>query len=456
MKLNDYTSYYFLGIGGIGMSAVARYLNQMGKKIYGYDRVRTELCKKLEQEGMEVVYRDTTEHLPALISPDNCLIIYTPAIPSNSMLLQHFKNKGFQLLKRSEILGLITADSFNISVAGTHGKTTTSALVAHMLHSAEVHLGAFLGGLSTNLGSNYFNTTVPGEKTLTVTEADEFDRSFLTLSPDLAVITSMDPDHLDIYGTGEQLKSSFFEFIHRIVPGGTLFLRNGLSHPGRTDIRLKTYGIESGDLKATNIRIENGWFVFDLKTPDLQWNNLKLGVPGNHNIENALAAIGIALELNLSKAQITAGLSGFKGVKRRFEFILRTPEHVYIDDYAHHPAELEAFIRSVRLLYPDKKITGIFQPHLYSRTRDFADGFAKSLSLLDTAVVLDIYPARELPLEGVTSDLIWKDITSGKKHRFILTEVVDWVKNEQPEVLLTMGAGDIDTLVEPIYKALES
>ena len=455
MILNSYTYYYFLGIGGIGMSAIARYLNQAGNRVLGYDRVRTPLCSELEREGMPIHYEDCIENIPSELTPENTLVIYTPAIPKDSAQLNYFKTKEYTLNKRSEILGLITSDSYNISVAGTHGKTTTSALISHLLHHSGVHFGAFLGGLSTNLGSNYFNSCRPNEKAVTVTEADEFDRSFLTLSPNLAVITSMDADHLDIYGTGDELKKSFFDFIQKIEQGGKLFLRHGLSHPRINEISVFTYGINQGDYKAVNVRVENGWFLFDFETTEISWPNLKLGIPGNHNIENALAAIAVALEMNLNREQITDGLKTFKGVKRRFEFICREPDFVYIDDYAHHPTELEAFIKSVRMLYPDKKITGVFQPHLYSRTKDFADGFAESLSLLDEAILLDIYPARELPMEGVSSDIIFDKIIGNRKHKATKENVLELLKTLDPEVLVTIGAGDIDTLVTPINTLLK-
>ena len=455
MILSNYTYYYFLGIGGIGMSAIARYLNQAGSRVLGYDRVRTPLCSELEREGMPIHYEDCIENIPSEITPENTLVIFTPAIPKDSAQLNYFLNKGYTLNKRSEILGHITSDSFNISVAGTHGKTTTSALISHLLHHSGIHFGAFLGGLSTNLGSNYFNSCRPDERAVTVTEADEFDRSFLTLSPNLAVITSMDADHLDIYGTGDELKKSFFDFIHKIEPNGKLFLRHGLQHPGLKDVTILTYGINGGDYNATKVRVENGWFLFDFETKGIKWPDLKLGIPGNHNIENALAAIAVAIEMKLDLSQIKEGLKTFKGVKRRFEFICREPDFVYIDDYAHHPAELEAFIKSVKMLYPDKKITGVFQPHLYSRTKDFASGFAESLSLLDEAILLDIYPARELPMAGVSSDLIFDRITSDKKHKANKENVLHLLKILDPEVLVTMGAGDIDTLVTPINAMLK-
>ena len=454
MNLSTYKYYYFLGIGGIGMSAIARYIKDMGYNVSGYDRVRSELCEALETEGMEINYTDSLDFISKL-EKDSTLIIYTPAIPKDSKQLNYFKNNGFTLYKRSQILGLITEDSFNISVAGTHGKTTTSSLIAHMLHFAQKPFGAFLGGISTNLGSNYFNTNTINTKALTLTEADEFDRSFLTLSPNLAIVTSMDADHLDIYGTGDELKKSFFDFINKIEPGGTLFIKHGLDFPVTNTISIKTYGIEYGDYKAINIRIEQGWFTFDFEGNGENWKSLQLGIPGTHNIENAVAAIAVCLKLGIDKTTIINGLKNFKGVKRRFEFICRQPNFVFIDDYAHHPAELEAFIKSVKLLYANEKIIGVFQPHLFSRTNDFADGFAKSLSLLDVSVLLDIYPARELPMEGVTSEIIHKNITSSEKYLTTKDDLLPLLKTLDPKIILTIGAGDIDTLIPSIKTTLE-
>jgi UDP-N-acetylmuramate--alanine ligase len=436
------------------MSAIARYIKDMGYNVSGYDRVRSELCEALETEGMEINYTDSLDFISKL-EKDSTLIIYTPAIPKDSKQLNYFKNNGFTLYKRSQILGLITEDSFNISVAGTHGKTTTSSLIAHMLHFAQKPFGAFLGGISTNLGSNYFNTNTINTKALTVTEADEFDRSFLTLSPNLAIVTSMDADHLDIYGTGDELKKSFFDFINKIEPGGTLFIKHGLDFPVTNTISIKTYGIEYGDYKAINIRIEQGWFTFDFEGNGENWKSLQLGIPGTHNIENAVAAIAVCLKLGIDKTTIINGLKNFKGVKRRFEFICRQPNFVFIDDYAHHPAELEAFIKSVKLLYANEKIIGVFQPHLFSRTNDFADGFAKSLSLLDVSVLLDIYPARELPMEGVTSEIIHKNITSSEKYLTTKDDLLPLLKTLDPKIILTIGAGDIDTLIPSIKTTLE-
>lgn len=438
------------------MSAIARYIKEMGYHVSGYDRVRTPLCIALEKEGMDINYTDTMESLSVeLLVKNKTLIIYTPAIPKDSVQLNYFKDQGFTLYKRSQILGLITENSFNISVAGTHGKTTTSSLIAHLLKFANRPFGAFLGGISTNLGSNYYNTNKAGNQALTVTEADEFDRSFLTLSPNIAIITSMDADHLDIYKTGDALKESFFDFIKKIEIGGTLFIKHDLQYPQSESVTVKTYGINSGDYRATNIRIEEGWFTFDFEGEKEGWQGLQLGILGTHNIENAVAAIAVCLKLGISDTLIKDGLKAFKGVKRRFEFISREKDFIFIDDYAHHPTELEAFIQSVRLLYPNRKITGVFQPHLFSRTKDFASGFAQSLSLLDTAILLDIYPARELPIEGVTSDIIFKDISCPQKFLSTKETVIDLLKDLKPEIILTIGAGDIDTLVQPICNALK-
>ena len=449
-----------MGIGGIGMSAIARYLKSMECQVLGYDRVRTELCIELEKEGMEINYSDQVGSIPSVIKLPKLLagpilIIYTPAIPADSQQFNYFKNNNYTLFKRSQILGLITEDSYNISVAGTHGKTTTSSLIAHLLNYANKPFGAFLGGISTNLGSNYFNSITTEAQAITVTEADEFDRSFLTLNPNLAVVTSMDADHLDIYGTSEELKKSFFEFITKIEPGGSLFIKQGLDFPKRGDITIRTYGLNAGDYKAINIRVEYGWFVFDFEGNGQKLSGLKLGIAGTHNIENAVAAIGICLHLEIPLETIAGGLTAFKGVKRRFEFIHRDKDFVFIDDYAHHPAELEAFIKSVRLLFPDQKLCGVFQPHLYSRTKDFAPEFAKSLSLLDTAILLEIYPARELPMPGVSSEMIMKDITSDQKYLCSKETLIETVKQVNPKVFLTMGAGDIDALVLPLNDALK-
>ncbi len=446
--------FYFIGIGGIGMSALARYLKSLGHSVSGYDRVRSELCIALENEGMPIHYIDSIKSVPSELKKESSLVIFTPAIPHNSPLLHYFQSNGFTLYKRAQLLGLITENSFNISVAGTHGKTTTSCLIAHLLAYAELPFAAFLGGISSNLGSNYFNSNTSEKLPTTLSEADEYDRSFLTLSPNLAIVTSMDNDHLDIYENGDNLKKSFFDFIHKIKPNGTLFLRDGLDFPANFPSDIIRYGIEKGDYRATNISIVDGWFTFDFESKTEKWTSLKLGIQGIHNIENAVAAIAVCLNLNLPKDIIIQGLQEFKGVKRRFEYISHQPNFVFIDDYAHHPTEIEAFIKSVKMLYPNEIITGIFQPHLYSRTKDFADDFAKSLSLLDVSILLNIYPARELPIEGVSSALIHNNISSPSKYLIQSEELLPLLGKLKPTLVLTMGAGDIDTLIQPIKELL--
>jgi UDP-N-acetylmuramate--alanine ligase len=375
------------------------------------------------------------------------LIIYTPAIPKDSVILNFFINKGFELYKRSQVLGIISKGMFTVAVAGTHGKTTTSTMIAHILKDSGRDCSAFLGGISTNYNSN----VLYGKNNIVVVEADEFDRSFLTLYPDVAIITSMDADHLDIYGDHAHLTDSFKQFASQIKPGGKLIHRKGL--PLETGF---TYAVEEeADASALNVRIENGDFYFDFKNAGNTIKDIKLGIPGTHNIENAVAATEAALLLNVPPEAIKSALGSFKGVKRRFEYIVKTDRYIYIDDYAHHPEELKACIRSVKRLYPGKKLTTIFQPHLYTRTRDFADGFAEALDLTDELIILDIYPARELPIEGVNADMILERMKMWNKRRCNKQEAIDVVRNEKPALLLTVGAGDIDQLVQPLKHALQ-
>lgn len=439
------------------MSAIARYLNNMGKYVFGYDRVKSNLCTELENEGIKISYIDEIESsFSSKFTRQNTLIIYTPAIPSNSKILNYLNNNDYQVLKRSQILGLITQNSQNISVAGTHGKTTTSTLIAHLLTFAQKPCAAFLGGISVNLKSNYFNSNTKDNFPLTVTEADEYDRSFLTLNPDIAVVTSMDADHLDIYGTALELEKSFFEFIKKIKKGGSLIINHKLKTINAKGIKIETYGIETGTFQARNIGIEKSKFVFDYFENNKFWSKIELGIPGIHNVENAVAAIAVCTKIGLEKAKIIEGLKKFKGVKRRFEYILNDENCIFIDDYAHHPTEIESLIKSVKLLYNGKEITGIFQPHLYSRTRDFANEFATSLSLLNTCILLDIYPARELPIEGVNSEIIYKNLKSPKKFLCKNENIGTLLKEIKPQVLLTIGAGDIDTFIPQIKKTLEN
>jgi len=451
MELQNIKRVYLIGIGGIGMSGLARYFAHLGCIVCGYDKTSTDLTDQLHNEGIRVIFDDQTDWIPlSFQTPNECtLIIYTPAIPRDSAILNFFKNKGFELFKRSQVLGIISRSMFTIAVAGTHGKTTTSCMIAHILKDSGKDCSAFLGGIASNYNSN----VLYGNNDIVVVEADEFDRSFLTLHPDIAVITSMDADHLDIYGSHDQLTQSFRQFASQLKENGTLIYHE--------DLPLTTEGITySGqgpaDVKAVNIHVKDGDFYFDFKNSNTQIDNIKLGIAGIHNIENATAAIEVALKVDVGPTLIKRALESFRGVKRRFEYIVKTDKHIYIDDYAHHPEELRATISSIKKLYPNKKLTTIFQPHLYTRTRDFADGFAEVLDMSDELIILDIYPARELPIEGVTSDMILSKMQMLNKRKCGKQEAVDLVRIEKPELLLTVGAGDIDQLVQPLKKALEN
>jgi UDP-N-acetylmuramate--alanine ligase len=448
MELNNIKRVYLIGIGGIGMSGLARYFCHLGCIVCGYDKTSTDLTTELHNEGMQIIFDDRPDWIPlSFNSPDEgALIIYTPAIPNNSQIVNYFREKGFELYKRSQVLGLISKSKFTVAVAGTHGKTTTSTMVAHILKDSGMDCSAFLGGISSNYGTN----VLYGENNVVVVEADEYDRSFLTLYPDIAIITSMDADHLDIYGDHAHLTDSFKMFASQIKPGGVLVHKQGLD----LDTGY-TYSIHNpANAIALNIRIENSNFYFDFRNSYTDIKNIELGLPGFHNVENAVAAIEVALLLKISPEAIKSALASFKGVKRRFEYIIKTPEHIYIDDYAHHPEELRATINSVKKLYPDKKLVTIFQPHLYTRTRDFADGFAEVLDMTDELIMLDIYPARELPIEGVNSDMVLGRMKLQNKRLLAKQEAVDAIKNEKPALLLTVGAGDIDTLIAPLKHAL--
>lgn len=449
MELQNIQRVYLVGIGGIGMSGLARYFHKLGCVVYGYDKTPTDLTNELHNEGIQATFDDNSDSVPKSFRDfdENTLIIYTPAIPKDSAILNFFKNKGFQLYKRSQVLGLISKGKYTIAVAGTHGKTTTSSMVAHILKDSGKDCSAFLGGIS----SNYQTNVLFGDNDIVVVEADEYDRSFLTLYPDIAIVTSMDADHLDIYGDHDQLTESFKLFASQIKQSGTLIHYKGLPLDGGL-----TYSINSNaDARAVNIRVENGDFYFDFNNAAISIHNIKLGIAGLHNIANATAAIETALLVGVHADDIKKALETFRGVKRRFEYIIKSDEHIFIDDYAHHPEELKAAISSVKRLYPDKKLTTIFQPHLYTRTRDFADGFAEALDMSDELLMLDIYPARELPIEGVNSDMIMRRMQSPNKHKYSMREAVEKIKKEQPELLLTVGAGDIDTLVQPLKQALQ-
>jgi UDP-N-acetylmuramate--alanine ligase len=450
---------YFIGIGGIGMSAIARYFGDIGIRVLGYDKTETELTKNLTFEGVKhISFDDDAESIPEWfkeLNPENCLVVYTPAIPSDSKLLAYFQNSTIEVMKRSELLGLITQKSYNLSIAGTHGKTTTSCLLSSMLNEGRKHFTAFLGGISSDFHSNYIHSLgADEEKNYTVTEADEYDRSFLRLSPKIVGITSMDADHLDIYGEADEIEKSFNEFANLLPETGYLFHHASLENKLQVKRAKRfSYGIDQGDIVAMNLRIVDGHFMFDCVWNDWTLEGLEMGLPGTHNIENALLAMAIAKTIGVEDKALRRALKNFKGVKRRFEYIVRNDSRVFIDDYAHHPTELKSIISSVRLLYPDKKIVGVFQPHLFSRTRDFMAGFAQELSQLDELILLDIYPAREMPIKGVTSSVLLDKI-EGEKSLVSRQELIPRLKNTKFDVLLTLGAGDIDQLVDHIKSEL--
>ncbi len=443
---------YFLGIGGIGMSALARYFHSRGIRVSGYDKTPSEITDELIASGMEIHFEDKIELVPGNID----LVVLTPAIPSDHTEWKFLREKGIPIKKRAEVLGMISRDSVCLAVAGTHGKTTTTTMLAHLLRSSGVNCTAFLGGIAANYKTNYLQ----GDHKLVVVEADEYDRSFLHLSPAGAIVTSIDADHLDIYGDHDQVKQSYKSFTDKIVKDGTLVLKVDLqldlNENFNSLVRVRNYGIDKSLNCATNIRVSNGTFVFDYKGERASIGDLSLSVPGRHNIENATAAITLALEFGATPEGVKKGIEDFRGVHRRFEFVLRTSNHVVIDDYAHHPEELKAAISAARELYPDKKITGVFQPHLFSRTRDFADQFARSLELLDTVILLEIYPARELPIEGVDSQMLLNRISTSSKFICAKEKLVSLLEEQNPEITLIMGAGDIDRLVAPVASALKT
>ena len=455
MNLNSITHIYFIGIGGIGMSALARYFKTLGKEVAGYDRTATTLTSQLIAEGMDIHFEDNVQLIPPAFknknNNDKILVIYTPAIPKSHSELNYFNDNAFSVVKRSKVLGLIASANYTVAVAGTHGKTTTSSMIAHILHSSGVNIAAFLGGIAKNFNSN-FVLPQKNNKIVNVVEADEFDRSFLTLFPNIAVISSMSADHLDIYGTHDELVRSYNTFAGQVKEH--LILKNGLK-VSNVKADITTYSLQSdADVHAEEITISNRSYKFNVMVGNHLIKDLVLGLPGRHNIENAVAAIAVAFKLNIPEEKIREALATYSGVNRRFDYQIKTESLVFIDDYAHHPEELSAAISSVKELYSDKKITGVFQPHLFTRTRDFADEFAQSLSLLDEVILLDIYPARELPIEGVTSEIVFKKINCANKIMLSKEKLVEYVENHIPEVLLTLGAGDIDTCVLPLRNML--
>ncbi len=448
---------YLLGIGGIGMSAIARHFHLFGYQVWGYDKNPSAITNALEDLGMNISFQDDPNALPEDIKMqvNNTLVIYTPAIPKDCLLLEYFQNNGYTILKRAAVLGEISHQFQTLAIAGTHGKTTTSSILAHILYQSDLSIVAFLGGISVNYQNNYLFQH--NAQTL-VAEADEFDRSFLTLKPQIAAITSVDADHLDIYGTHSEMLSSFNQFANKVVAGGVLFLNQKIAgkiyNPSVTNY---TYSAESqADLQASQISYRDGFVNFEVKFLNRKIGNFKMRMPGVHNVENALVAIGIALQKKVTVNQIYDSLLSFKGIKRRFEFVVQNSKHTYIDDYAHHPTEIQATIEATKLLYPNKKLTIIFQPHLYSRTRDFLDEFAKSLSLCDELILLEIYPARELPIEGVNSAALLQKVSIEAKSLLQKEEVLSYIQSNKNtiEVLLTLGAGDIDNMVLPIKNIL--
>jgi UDP-N-acetylmuramate--alanine ligase len=460
VKIEQYDNIYFLGIGGIGMSALARWFMKKGLKVSGYDRTATALTAALEAEGMVVHYDDNVQSIPAEVrsQKDKTLVVFTPAIPKDHQEHAYLKEQGYTILKRSEVLGLITKGYKTIGVAGTHGKTTTSSLVSHILHVAGRNMVGFLGGITTNYSSNLIMQGEVTPDTTVVVEADEFDRSFLRLFPQIAIITSADADHLDIYGDHDALITSFRDYIKQINTGGALIIHESVAEQltaGMDHVTKYVYSMSRGQFFAGNINASSGFFEFDLHGLG-SVEHVRLGVPGFHNIENAIAASVAAHLCGVPTATIVEALGSFKGVKRRFEYIVRGKKVVYVDDYAHHPTEIEAFLRSMKSMYPERKLTVIFQPHLFSRTRDFAEGFSASLSLADELLLMDIYPARELPIPGVDSDMLMKDITSTVKIRCNKNDLMEKLASLDLDVVVTVGAGDIDTFIEPIKKLVET
>jgi len=459
---NKYHIVYFIGVGGIGMSALARWFISNGKRVYGYDKTPSAITQKLETEGIEISFEDSVEAIPEMVkaNKEHALVIYTPAIPKAHKGINYLREEGFTILKRAEVLGLITKSHQTIAVAGTHGKTSTSGMIAHALFHAGVNVTGFLGGIIRNYDSNFIQNRKNSPDSLMVVEADEFDRSFLQLEPNIAIITSADADHLDIYGDREQLVQAYRDFGMKVREDGFLILNSAIVSSLKEDTlypaSIITYGIEKGTYQAKKVRIERHRFVFDLLGPDLSIEGISLQMPGFHNIENAVAAI-ISMHLRgVSAEKIKKGIESYKGVKRRFETVYSGPDTIYIDDYAHHPAEIEAFIKSVRAMYKGKRITAIFQPHLFTRTRDFAIGFSNSLSLADEVILLPIYPAREEPLPGVKSEMLLDDINADDVRLVEKDDLIDELSSRRLEVLLTIGAGDIDRLVDPIAKHLKS
>ena len=444
MELANIKNVYFIGIGGIGMSAIARYFKFIGKNVAGYDKTPTHLTDELVAEGIHIHFDDSTALIEdSFLDKEHTLVVVTPAVPKHHTEWNYFLDNGFVVKKRAEVLGIITKGTFSFAVAGTHGKTTTSSILGHILYQSGVDVTAFIGGVVENYNSNLIGSG----KTVTVAEADEFDRSFLHLHPDIACVTSMDADHLDIYGDTASIEASFREFADKVEDKNKMFVVKGLPLEGIT------VGVGNGEFSAQNIRIEDSWYVFDVVTPSETITDIRFGLPGHHNLTNATLALAMARTYGVSGEDIKAALSSFKGVRRRFSYQIKTDELVYIDDYAHHPTEINAVYQAVSELYPDKKVLAVFQPHLFSRTRDFADGFAQSLGQFENIVLLDIYPARELPIEGITSQWLLDKIENPTKKLVSKQDLLQLLKTTKADVVITIGAGDIGEMV-PEIKAL--
>jgi UDP-N-acetylmuramate--alanine ligase len=442
-------SIYFIGIGGIGMSALARYFHSKNVVVSGYDKTQTPLTKALEESGIAIHYYEDVDGIPK----DVDAVVYTPAIPANHTELVYYQTNGYTVVKRSDVLQWISESSFNICIAGTHGKTTTTSMIAHILRHTGYGCNAFLGGIAANYNTNFWSS----ENNVVVVEADEYDRSFLKLSPDIAIVTSMDADHLDIYGTAVEVENAFIQFSQKVKPGGCLITKYGLARASEFAVADHcTYSLSDSlaDVHVANLIVVNGSYQFDVVNRNWTVDNVVMHMGGLHNIENAIVAISVAKYLKIDNEKIKAAVADFKGVKRRFEYLLKNEKHVLIDDYAHHPTELEALISGVRSLFADKKLTLVFQPHLFSRTNDLADEFAASLSKADEVILLPIYPARELPMPGVTSELILDKMTLANKQVLAKEAMLAWMQVNKPILVVVAGAGDIDTLLQPIKNIL--
>lgn len=456
MDIKEIKSVYFLGAGGIGMSAIARYFLHKGLVVAGYDRTPSALTHRLEQEGMLLHYDENIDEIPhACRNPQVCMVVYTPAIPESHVELQYFKSNGFEVLKRAQVLGSLTRTHRGLCFAGTHGKTTTSTMCAHIMHQSHVDCNAFLGGISKNYGSNYI---LSDTSDYIVIEADEFDRSFHWLRPWMSVITSTDPDHLDIYGTKEAYLESFRHYTTLIKPGGALIIHEGLEmqEDVNDEVRVFRYSLNGGDFHAENIKIEKGTITFDFISPLENVTQVELGHPIPINVENAVAAMAMAQLNGCTAEELRYGMSTYKGVDRRFDFKVNNERHVFLSDYAHHPKEIYQSAKSLRELYHDRHVTAIFQPHLYTRTRDFYKEFAEALSQLDEVILCDIYPAREAPIQGVTSALIYNELTCKEKSMIHKEDVIDLVKKRDFDVLVVLGAGDLDNYVPQMTKIIEN